>query len=261
MEESVNLILNNKSDHQITLIHNALKLFADQMNSDTWVACDLHPEFRYKKLRKYIPGLNMAIMLRDPRESIAASLYWRDYPNRCNKNKLIFFHRLQMWVLSAKMGITYENDNNIKTFNFNKIIRKDKNERKRLLKTFALDPDVSFIEEHETPHFTYKCDRGFYCPDKVWRPLLSEAEIGIIEKITMPYILNYEYEQKMTDYNINENKFIIILLNVSIFVGGKYPYAIKIINDMIVDPISLFRLYYNLTKQTIKNLLKSVFAS
>jgi len=255
------IVLEDRHEHHIGLIDSALKLFARQNGAITWAACDLHPEFRYKKILQHIEKLNLAVMLRDPRESIAASLYWRDFPQRCINSKSVFYHRLQMWAMSAEISMKCREANvdSIKTFNFNKLVSKDKNECARLSSTFG--GEISFYEHDEPPYFSYVPSRGFYCPDKKWRFLLDDYEINMIEEITMPFLTYFGYEKASnTDANKNKpNKSVLYLLRSSIFIGRRAPYFIKSINDMFCAPASYFRLYLNIFKEDSKKVLKVMF--
>lgn len=175
-------------DHQIALIGWALDRFAAERGRRSWAAVDLHPEFRYHRLRRHIPGLGLAVMLRDPREVICAALYWRDYPRRAQAASLVFPHRLLSWVASAVTARHFAErlPDTVRVFSFNALLAGEAGEVAKFRDTFAAEPS-GFRRLVPGPlHFAYDAGVGFYGPDGAWRALLTAHELALIEAATAP---------------------------------------------------------------------------
>lgn len=91
----------SQHEHPVRAYARAIDAMAVAAGKTGWVTFDLHPEFAYPRLRTLIPGLKLAIMFRDPREAIAAALYWRRPVETPRHTRREFRRALMLWGMAA----------------------------------------------------------------------------------------------------------------------------------------------------------------
>ncbi|MFQ5953477.1 MAG: hypothetical protein ACE5JZ_00260 [Kiloniellales bacterium] len=174
--------------HRIDLIDWALQRFAEDNGRRTWAAFDLHPEFRYPSFRRRIPGLKLAVMVRDPRRSLHDMMHWRRTPIGTPRFERRFRHSLVMWCLglqaARRRARRYPGD--VVLFCFDALIRGEAQECARLADAFgmqaealraafafepALRPEEGNQADHPGPDFSapYLAEIDLLC-----RPLAGE---------------------------------------------------------------------------------------
>ena len=178
------------SGHQLSLVGWALARFASDNGRRTWAAFDLHPELIYPRLRRHIPGLKLAVMVRDPREAICATMYWRsDLQPGADRDRQ-FKHSLIMWCLGVQTGrrLARARPGDVFVFDFNALVAGNAAECRRVAAQFHLDPKAVRDAFDFVPDFGYEPAHGFLSPDGRRRQLLSETELAEISILTRPLL-------------------------------------------------------------------------
>lgn len=180
IEEIVDAVLAGEAKHPITVFATALDRLAQEQGRKTWLAVDLHPELQFHVLRRLAPGLRLAVMLRDPREAIAASLYWRTFPVRVEHDDRQIRYSLFLWLLSAQTGfaLAAAQPDSVIIINFHELIR---GMDSQVSSAFDLGAGGFAGAFDGLPLFSFDPGRGFLCPGGEWQPLLSVEEIALIE--------------------------------------------------------------------------------
>ena len=176
----------------IQLIDWILQRFAEDRGCDTWAAFDLYPEFRYEIFLRFIPGLKLGIMIRDPRESLCEIMYWRHYPGRSPDGERRFKHALIMGALSADVvhRLKSKYPDKVYIFFFNGLINREVN----MMKYFSdiIEIDEKSVDEviSYKPYYSFKSGDKFLTPDNDYKKLLSPSELKMIEVICKPLLNN-----------------------------------------------------------------------
>lgn len=170
-------------DNPIALFGWLLDRYAAAHDKPHWAVFDLLPELRYTTYQRLIPGIQLAVMRRDPEEAIAEGLFWRTYPDPPVDRTQRFKSMLFQWCLSSVVtqSLLMRFGDDVTSFSFNRLLAADKDEQQRLAETF--DMDRSAIQEAFAfePQFRFRRDQGFRGPDGVWRNLLTAEELKHID--------------------------------------------------------------------------------
>ena len=86
---------------------DAIDAMAAAVGKTGWATFDLHPEFAYRRLRRLVPGLKLAVMFRDPAEAIAAVLYWRREGKPAEHSRREFRRAVVLWGLAATATLSH----------------------------------------------------------------------------------------------------------------------------------------------------------
>jgi len=176
--------------HQIQLLDYSLKIFSNDNNSETWAACDLHPEFDFKSFHRLIPNLKLVIMIRNPVETVCANLYLGSYPERPNKDRGVLQKKLLMWCLSAQTALMYKKKypECIHILRFNNLLQNIGPDCEEMEKIFDI-PKESYSQAvgQQQCLFTYKNNK-YYSPAHRWQDLLRPDEIKLINYMAEPYL-------------------------------------------------------------------------
>ena len=73
----------------------------ERLGYTSWAIADLHAEFYYKDIIQKMESVCFIAPIRDPRESIAAALYWRTFPEETKARNNWFYVKLMNWLISA----------------------------------------------------------------------------------------------------------------------------------------------------------------
>lgn len=95
----------------VEIILAGLDAVAEVLGKDGWIILDLHPELYYPYYKQKCEDLKLLVVIRDPLESVAASLYWRNFPIRDRRS---FKYFASLWLLCvytvANLSRIYKGD-------------------------------------------------------------------------------------------------------------------------------------------------------
>ena len=172
--------------HPLAIIAWALDCFAEENGRASWAAFDLHPEFRFQHFRRHIPGVKLAVMVRDPREAIAAALFWRGEPGSQRARDVRFKHCLIMYCLGIQTGrsLVRRWPDDVVIFDFNALTSGDAAERARICKCFGIADAAARKAYSISPHFSYVKGKGFLMADGEHAMLLTPVELAEISVLS-----------------------------------------------------------------------------
>jgi len=159
---------------------------ARKQNARTWVGADYHAECDFEFLRRKIPGLRLIIVVRDPVEAIAASLYWKTFPDRAAGAQRETAMRVALWKMSVAISLRLAKryPSEVMVLNSNQVWAGQQNAGGRLAAFIGCMPaKIQGIFDKE-PWFTRNSVNEFLGPDGTRRLLLSHNEVAAIEKAT-----------------------------------------------------------------------------
>ncbi len=222
-----------KRNHLLQIINSIFYNAAHRRNRASWSIADLHAEIYYKRIRSRIPNILMLFVIRNPIESICASLYWQSFPKAINNKNKWFNIKLMQWILSAhiarRLKTQYPNDilvtelhHLLQTPNStNGVIFYDNNP---IIKhAFSLN-DNWCNNAPDRFWYDYQGHQTFWCPGGAFRQdLLSDNEIYLIKRMTSD-IFNFSddpsvqsignYKYRLLRLTICK-KIILIIANIS----------------------------------------------
>jgi len=236
-------IINNipkKIRNVAELIDWSLQIYADDLEKKTWCVCDTHPELYFEKIKKNIPNIKIAVLVRHPLESITAGLYWRTYPQRSIQKSDAIVYRLLLWCITVKHSIKlkkkYPDDVDIIYFNDLFNVDKEKYYSSKYYLSF-----VNCIENNNNfkkPFFNY--DKNFfYSPEGEWEELLDRQEISLINYFCQP-LINFFNDENLSD-NYKPQFFLRVFVSSIISLSNISPvFAKGIIDWIFVFPIKKY---------------------
>jgi hypothetical protein len=170
----------------VAVIGWVLDRFAAENGRKTWAAFDLHPEFRYPRFRRQLPGLKLAVMVRDPREAIAAGLFWRGVPPSRSMRDARFKHSLLLYCLGTRTGraLARRWPQDVHVFDFNALVGGNANERGRLTQSLGIGAAALAQAYDFVPDFDFDPVKGFRAPGGQRVGLLDDTEISEIAALT-----------------------------------------------------------------------------
>ena len=248
----------SESESSVSLIGKVLIAWATISKTNTWVAPELHAEFFYKKLLRDIPSLKIVVLLRDPREAVAAALYWRTFPKRIKNSRLVCIHKLLLWCLTASVGHRYskESPNQVT------VVYADEIESVRNFIFSDNDArDFNITLNYEQLHYSFMSDKGFLEPTGERSFMLTDNELYLIEKVAQPWFQGFEKKV----YNVNVVTKIItffarLILLLSILISYINPVSSKKFIDFLFSPYEQIKKSQNSIKNKLKNKLPQLFA-
>lgn len=225
----------------VSLIGAALDSWAENIGKSAWIAPDLHAEIYFKELIKLLPNLRMIVLLRDPREAVAASLYWRTYPKRVVGGWRMMLHKLLLWCLSADVGcrLSHAMPDRVGVVFADALQNTSQGMMREPLPGLVF-PSRPVMNE-TTPYFSYMEGRGWLGPDGCWQLLLSDQERCMIEQVSSPWFSFQEASEnsarggRVSGWVIRS--FLAIVLGIARFSPGKA----KLLVEYALFPISHFR--------------------
>lgn len=170
----------------LQLANAALRASAEASDCDCWVAPDLHAEFVFADLAASSSDVALVTVLRDPREAIAAALYWRTFPDRASGGRRILRSRLLHWCLSADVAARLHTAFPVQAF-VQRLRSRDRGLDGAAWPGFQAVGDAITAAGADPMHFDRDVSRGWLCPDGAWRALLSDAELHLIETLAHPW--------------------------------------------------------------------------
>jgi len=260
LSETVTTVLERSSgSHQLSQIASALDVMAEDQDKKGWVACDLNPEYLYPRMRKRMPGVGLIIMLRDPREAIAAALYWRDWPRGAALREPIFRHRLVVWCLSALTAFQHKKQfrGDVQIGNFNKTFLGRGTVGDDLQDVLNIPADALRSEFNNLPFFSVNSEGWFLGYDNQWHQLLTDEELAVVEAIAAPWMKKLGYAPIVSQRagapaisrGFVKERFII-------GIGKYFPETAKIICDFMYFPKTFLRRRFNIVLSNLKIIVR-----
>jgi hypothetical protein len=190
MSSSLNKILNRipvKPEDNLEVVFSVLKVFAEDNGKRNWAVCDLLSERYFEIYRKYCENLHAVIVLRDPRESICASLFWRNYPDKIENSSAFLRHAVLTWVFSANaffiLKKRYPED--ISFLRFNKLFDETSPDSIIMSRALKIPPDTfKNIMPDKLYFFKYHGNGLFLAPSGEKEELLNDEERSFIRYYT-----------------------------------------------------------------------------
>ena len=215
--------------HPVSVIGWTLDRFAEENGGETWAAFDLHPEFRYPRFRRLLPEVRLFVMTRDPREAIAAALFWRGDPDGMRDAQ--FKHRLILWCLSLQTGrrLSRRWPSHVHVGDFSALVSGDLAARQQVARCFGVGLDVVDQAYGFTPHFQFDAERGFLLPDGRRVQLLSAVELREISILT-----SREYSTGITD--VRPRWRFLFLARAVLALGYISPGFSRAVADLVYYP-------------------------
>lgn len=235
----------------IDLIALSLDEMASQKKKPAWLALDLHSELHFLYYKKHIPALKLLVVLREPAEAIAASLYWRTFPERRADSDRYFSYALFLWRLSILVTAALKRDfsDDIYVIWSNALLCGEANLPDQLIDTkIDLRKKMSSIFNGQ-PYFSFDKERQqFLCPDGTWRALLGSNELATIEQYE-----NFSEGGEADTGKRNRGKFDIA--DVLLRVAGKNPVFAKKLADWLFFPNQIPGRILEILKAVLRKIL------
>ncbi len=253
VEEIMDAVLPKEARHHITLFAAALDRLAYDQGRRAWLAFDVHPELQFHVLRRLAPGLRLIVMLRDPREAVAASLYWRTFPERLQPEHRQIQYRLLLWVLSAQTGflLASAEPETAMVVSFNRLLA---GADQGLAKALDMEAD-GFVKVFDgLPLFSFDPGRGFLCPDGEWRPLLSAEEMALIEIVARPWMDRLNLAQAADGTSNAGSRRYRLLTSIVLRLGRSHPAAAKSLAELSLLPGPWWARWIAGSKQRLRDL-------
>lgn len=246
-----NIVVPTGSTDPISLIALSLDEMASQNTKPTWLALDLHSELYFRHYKKHIPALKLLVVLRDPAEAIAASLYWRTFPERRADSDQYFAYALFLWRLSVFVATELKRDfsDDIHIVWSNALLQGEAKLPDHLIDAkIDLNKKMSLMYNGQ-PYFSFDKERQqFLCPDGTWRALLNSNELAIIDKYT-----GFSESGNAEVGKHNNNSFGIS--DVLLWVAGKDPVFAKKLADWLFFPNQIPHRIVEILKAPLRKIL------
>jgi hypothetical protein len=214
-----------------------------------WVIADLHAELYYKQLLKAWPEIHFCFISRDPRECVAASLYWENFPDVCKRKQKVFYKSLFSWVLAEHVATRIKelHPENITIINSND------------LRNGQLAPDLFGFEKNwlkdlpEKPYYSITENGDFTTPDSGRRKkLLNAKELAVIRKLC----------EKNVDPSVHEKDLLFsfkitvfsLIKTVMLFLAGISPSLARGFIELLFTPIQHLKRQLEHIKQFVKDI-------
>ncbi len=227
------------------LISSSFEQWAAESGKEAWLAPDLHAELYFQQLISDTPDLQIIVLLRDPCEAIAASLYWRTYPERMAGGWRTFAFKLFLWCLSAETGrrLVMHYPENARVVFIDDFSNKSHSDSLSNLLSSGL---ASF--NNKEMYFSYDSEYGWLGPDGQRSKLLSHNEKVMIESICYPWF----NQQAETSKPVNTASIIAgrLFLMVILLVARLSPGKAKTIMEWLLFPeVHLRRTFMNMARR------------
>lgn len=168
---------------RLETIGAAFDIMARSRSKKGWAVLDLHPEVHFRIYSESIPDMKLLVCLRDPLEAVTASLYWRDFPDRCAGANRRLRYLSALWRLAASAALSLR-----KTFPDRVFIASsnDMFEGKDVLpRELNVAPDAFSRLFNGPAYFSARKAKEmveFFGPDGRWHKLLDGHEIAAVER-------------------------------------------------------------------------------
>jgi len=225
----------------VSLIGAALDTWTEKVGKRAWVAPDLHAEIYFNELIKLLPNLRMIVLLRDPREAVAASLYWRTYPKRVVGGWRMMLHKLLLWCLSADTGyrLARTMPDRVCVIFVDALGNISQEMMQKHLPGFVIPSKA--VSNDESRYFSYMNGRGWLGPDGNWNPLLSDHERYVIEQVSRPWF-SFQQEYKECKMGSRVSVFFArLMLAIILGLARISPGFAKSLMEFVLFPMSRCR--------------------
>lgn len=255
--EALQAALPGEYNHPVSLIGWMLTRFAEENGRETWAAFDLHPEFLYPRFRRRLPGLKLAVMVRDPREAICAMLFWRGDPGNGVARDARFKHSLVLWCLAVWTGraLARRWPDDVHVFDFNALVSGDETECGRVARCFGLDAEAVRNAYDFSPDFHYLPGEGFLTPDGRRAPYLGASELAEIAILAGPSDASpTTYGQALSGDPRSRRRFLLFARAV-LALGRAAPGLARAIADFVYYPGRYIKRRINDLRRLVKDVL------
>lgn len=224
----------------LSAIGRALDVFAAEKGRPAWAVADLHAELVFHRLARALPGLRLGVVLRDPRESLAAALYWRSYPERHQDAWRLLRYGLVLWCLSAETAFRLARltPECVMIFRFNRLVDGDFAELQQVGGAFGVDPEVLHATLPQPPHYAFVGGNAFVTPLGSSAPLLKVGEIALIEDVAGRWMRELGLATTMASAASSPvaNLSLRMIVEAIIALGRFAPVGAKALTDEIFSP-------------------------
>lgn len=226
----------------------ALDLMAKEKGRAGWVACDLLPETRWRELRREIEGLRLLVVLRDPRASCCASQYWRTYPRRAEQPGVLRWAAFQ-WRLSAQTAFDLAErfPGQVCVALFDDLIARNERTLREIASRLSTDERRLADTLPTTPWFTHR-DGGFTTPDGSIKPLLTSAEIALVEAMAGPWMTRLGFSDTARTTPAVARMLLVL--------ARRFPEAARILAFHVYQPKMAAMSLLSRIKETAKRLFR-----
>lgn len=225
-------------DHPISLIGWMLDRFAADNGGRTWAAFDLHPELLYPHFRRRLPGLRLAVMVRDPREAVCAALFWRGDPGSGAARDARFKHCLILWCLGVQTGriLARRWPDDVRIFDFNALVSGNERECRQLAECFGLEHGAVKDAYDFRPDFRYVPGDGFRVPEGSTVPHLGGDELMEIALLASPYVDGRPAEAADVPGGARPRRGFVLFARIVLFLGRAAPGLARAMADLAYYP-------------------------
>lgn len=222
----------------IGLIAASLGSWAKSVGARAWVAPDLHAELYFERFTKSVPDIGIIVLLRDPRAAIAASLYWRTYPECAQAPTRMLLHKLLLWCLSAETGrrLAEKTDGRVSTIFIENLLGGTNASEGGSIVGVPIPPPPAFPSKQL--YFSYVESDGWLAPDGTWKQLLGKREQRLIERLSRPW---FDAPAFNSGGDLNDEIIFLgvrTLLVVILGVGRLNPGLAKTLLDAMFYPVA-----------------------
>lgn len=184
LEEIVDRVRYQSGISALALIGAALDALARMRDKTGWLVLDLHSELHFRHYAATFPNLKMLVCLRDPIEAVTASIYWRSFPDRCERADRKLKHAARLWrvAAAAASSLRAEFPGRVHLVSSNDLMS-----GKARLPSAVHPPEGAFADLFGGPaYFSSRRTNAnveSLCPDGNWRSLLDDAEYKYLAAI------------------------------------------------------------------------------
>jgi len=238
--------------NQVEIAFRVLDMYAEENNAESWAVCDYLPERFFEIYKKFRPYLKLVTILRNPREAICASLYWRSFPEKNSEPEKYFYYSIMLWALSAKAYLSAKKKfggKDVFLLRFNELIKPESEDSTKMSEIFGIPKD-SFSLKFQDGKYLYKIKGNkFLTPDGDFRELLTQEELKTIDYFTSELSCQCGIEiPKSSDFVCDDPEFETLLEEIlrkcedspnkagEMIKASKYnPFKVKLLPQLVHD--------------------------
>lgn len=225
--------------HQLEAIDWALSRFAEERGRKTWAACDVNPEMLYEKLLRHLPNLSMCVMIRDPLETLAATMHWREFPKRVPHDWAVLRLELLRWMLSVQTATRLTNrfKDRVAVLSFNELVDGGNKANDFSRRVFGVRGEDYLARAGGTPWFS-RSGNSFTCPDGTIRELLREEEVALIRRATASLLRRAGFSaDAFCPVGVRHSDLaFLVFVRVVMWSAAIWPEGTKVVSDFIFSP-------------------------
>jgi len=231
----------------------AIDAMADAAHKTSWATFDLHPEFAYVRLRRLIPGLKLAGIFRDPREAIAAVLYWRRPGETFGHTRREFRRALMLWGMAAAAVLAHKErwPEDVCVITLPQLLGENDP-----MRVFGIAVRTGMDEDiiGGALHFQRSAN-GFSLPDGSEAQLLSKREQAEICALLAPLARAVGVNMTDPDPDAQAGLALRIYFEALTGIASRQPRIAAALMDFIENPAGVVRLWISLLRESAAALL------